>query len=929
MTARRVKVKAMPRMGHRPIRHQPGRGQRIARERGRQATVSSARNGEKSERRGRETGAQPAMSETTVSPTQPRAKDKATSRDAHAPAGGSPKQSAKATDASSEPAPDKQSEKRTPSPAKAAARAERLPAERASLPAAGEAQATPPASADRRFVPPSTDTPQSSPEAAKAPAPEAATADPPAAVPLPPLAGEEDINAIIAADHRDPCGFLGMHALTADGVFVVRAFLPDAREAAVIDAVDGSVIVNLDKMHDAGLFAGAIVGRDKPFAYRFRIITDAGQEELDDAYRLPLILSANDEELLAQGAHLRSYEKLGAHPGTLDGVSGVSFVVWAPNAHRVSVIGDFNGWDGRRHGMRFRHGCGVWELFVPGARAGQFYKYEVKTVPGGMPFARTDPYAFQAERWPGSASIVSDPKAYRWGDRTWMQARRKRDALHAPLAIFEVHLGSWRRKPEEGARCLTYAELAEELPAYVKELGFTHVEFLPLSEFNFDGSLGYQPIALYAPTGRFGTPDDFRRLVDRCHQEGIGVILNWVPVQFPDDPQAPVQFDGTPLYEHPDPRQQRHPQWDTLMYNYGSPAVCNYLLSNALFWMDFYHIDGLRIHGLASILYLDHARGPGQWSRNRFGGHENLEAIDFLRRLNEVVYAEELGAFTIAEEATGWPMVSRPTFVGGLGFGFKWNEVWLHETLRYMARVPIHKRYYHDELTHGPVYAFQENYVLALSHDLVVGGKGPILGRMPGNRWDKFANLRLYYGFLYTQPGKKLMFMGNEFAQDREWNHESSLDWHLLDDPLHKGVQLLICDLNALYVKTPALHEGDCEESGFAWIDSNDSDQCVVSYIRGGTANDGLAIVVCNFTPVTRRGYRIGVPAEGFYAERLNTDSERYGGSNTGNAGGVWASSEPLHGRPCSVSLVLPPFTTLVLEHTTSVLEQTTSLPAD
>ncbi|MGZ9106701.1 MAG: 1,4-alpha-glucan branching enzyme, partial [Rhodoplanes sp.] len=564
--------------------------------------------------------------------------------------------------------------------------------------------------------------------------------------PLPRLAVEGDIQAIVTADHRDPFAVLGMHALTAEGDLVVRAFLPEAREAAVIDAADGRVVVHLDRMHDAGFFAGAIVGRGMPFPYRLRIMTGAGQVEFDDAYRFPPILSESDIRLLAEGTHLRSYRKLGAHPRVLDGVAGVSFAVWAPHAYRVSVIGDFNGWDGRRHGMRLRHECGVWEIFVPGAQAKQFYKYEIKTAPGSLPLTRTDPYAFEAERWPGSASIISDLGTYRWRDDRWMQARRQRNPLHAPLAIFEVHLGSWRRKPEEDARFLTYAELAEQLPQYAKELGFTHVEFLPVSEFNFDGSLGYHPIALYAPTGRFGTPDDFRLLVDRCHQEGIGVILNWVPVQFPDDQQAPVQFDGTSLYEHPDPRQQRHSQWGTLMYDYGRPGVRNYLLSNALFWLECYHIDGLRVDGLAPVLYLDYARSSGQWSRNRFGGHENLEAVDFLRRFNEVVYAEDSGAFTIAEEATGWPMVSRPTFIGGLGFGFKWNEVWLHETLRYMARVPIHKRYYHDELTHGPSYAFQENHLLAVSHDLVVGGKGPILGRMPGNRWEKFANLRLYYG---------------------------------------------------------------------------------------------------------------------------------------------------------------------------------------
>lgn len=878
---------------------------------GRSARIFSRKNGEGSGTAAGEKAAPSAKRAAAASSTEPRAARSVMPPNGQAAGSGDGNQLAKAAVAATEKLPERQPKRGRPFTKEATLEQEEPGAPGTSeLVQADEATAGPPASCDPPHTPASPDAVEPGTHATGAEA-----AAPPPVAPLPPLVHEEDVQAILTADHRDPCAVLGMHALTEEGDFVVRVFLPEARQAAVIDAADGHTVVNLDKIHDAGFFAGAIRGCIKPFPYRLRIVTDAGQTELEDAYRFPPILSENDETLLAQGAHLRSYRVLGAHPVTCEGVAGVAFAVWAPNAHRVSVIGDFNSWDGRRHGMRLRHQCGVWELFVPGAHAGQFYKYEVKTARGVLPLARTDPYAFQAERWPGSASIVSDPDSYRWSDDAWRQARRQHDPLHAPLAILEVHLGSWRRKPEEGGRSLTYAELAEQLPAYAKELGFSHVELLPLSEFNFEGSLGYHPIALYAPTSRFGTPDDFRLLVDRCHQEGVGVILNWVPVHFPDDPQAATRFDGTPLYEHPDPRQQRHPQWDTLTYNYGSPGVRNYLLSNALFWMDCYHVDGLRIDGLASILYLDYGRGPGEWSRNRFGGHENLEAIDFLRRLNEVVYAEEAGVFTIAEEATGWPMVSRPTFIGGLGFGFKWNEVWFQETLRYMARVPIHKRYYHDELTHGPVYAYQENHVLALCHDLVVGGRGPVLGRMPGNRWEKFANLRLYYGLFYTQPGKKLLFMGNEFAQDREWNYEISLDWHLLDDPLHKGIQLLVRDLNRLYAEIPALHEGDCVEGGFEWIDSNDSDQCVISYLRTIPEGQGVAIVVCNFTPVTRRHYKIGVPAAGFYAERLNTDAAQYGGTNAGNAGGVWTSPEPLHGRPYSVSLVLPPFATLIFEH--------------
>ncbi|TVR99451.1 MAG: 1,4-alpha-glucan branching protein GlgB [Rhodospirillales bacterium] len=706
-----------------------------------------------------------------------------------------------------------------------------------------------------------------------------------------------------------------MHALTPEGDLVVRAFLPQAQEAAIIDAATGERVAPMRRLHEAGLFAGSVSGRPAPFRYRLAVVTELGEAVVDDAYRFPPILDDRDTRLLSEGKHWRAFAKLGAHPAEVDGIVGVTFAVWAPNAFRVAVVGDFNGWDGRCHGMRLRHDCGVWEIFVPGAGTGQLYKYEIKTAPEARPMMRSDPLAFQAERWPGTASIVTDLNRYRWGDQAWMQARKDRQPAKDPIAIYEVHLGSWRRKPEEGARWLTYAELAEELPAYVKELGFTHIELLPVSEFNFEGSLGYHPTALYAPTGRFGDPDGLRRLIDRCHQAGIGVILNWVVVQFPDEADGLPHFDGSVLYEHPDPRQQRHPHWNTLLYNYASPQVANYLIGNALFWLEQYHVDGLRIDGLAAILYLDYGRAPGQWSHNRYGGHENLEAIDFLRHLNEAVHREAPGTFTVAEEESGWPMVSRPTFVGGLGFGFKWNEAWLHEVLRHMARNPIHRKYYHEELTHGPSYVFQENHVTPVSHGLVTGGKGPLIGRMPGSHWDKCANLRLFYALMYTQPGKKLLFMGNEFAQYREWNHEVSLDWHMLDDPLHKGMQSLIADLNAVYAAIPALHEGDCADSGFAWIDCNDTDQSVISYLRLRADDEQVVAVVCNFTPVVRQGYRIGVPHAGYYAERLNTDSARYGGSNVGNAGGIWSDPEPTHGRPCSLAVVLPPYAAVVLEY--------------
>lgn len=753
-----------------------------------------------------------------------------------------------------------------------------------------------------------------SPAGAPAAAAAAERARPVRQAPLPPLADDDQVQAVIAADHRDPFAFLGMHAL-ADDALVVRAFVPQARSVAVIDRANGKAVANLERIHPEGLFAGAILDRRARFPYRLRIETAEGRADAEDAYRFPPLLGEADWRRLAEGSDLHSYERLGAHPTTIEGVPGVAFAVWAPNAHRVAVVGEFNAWDGRRHGMRFRHECGVWELFVPEARVGQYYKYEIKAKPGAQPLQKVDPYAFRAERWPGSAAQVVDLADYHWGDRAWMTSRGPRNRRDAPIAIYEVHLGSWRRVPEEDNRWLTYRELAAFLPAYAKDMGFTHIEFLPLAEFNFEGAWGYQPTALFAPTGRFGSADDFRYLVDRCHQAGLGVILNWVAAQFADDPNGLVCFDGEVLYEHPDPLQRHHPRWRTLMYDYGRREVSAFLVSNALYWMDKYHVDGIRLHGLASILYLDYDRAPGEWTRNRFGGHENLEAVDFVRRLNEAVYAEFPTAMTMAEEESGWPMVSRPTFLGGLGFGFKWNEAWLRETLRYLSRNPVHRKYYHDEVTHGPTYAFQENHVLPLSHLEVVQGKGPVLARMPGNYWDKFAHLRLFYAFMYTQPGKKLVFMGDEFAHGREWNHEISLDWHLLEDRLHRGVQTLVRDLNGLYASTAALCELDCEDAGFAWIDCNDSDQSVVSYLRLARDGKGTVAVACNFTPVVRRGYRIGVPAAGFWAERLNTDAERYGGSNVGNAGGVEALNEPMHGRPFALALTLPPYSAVVLQH--------------
>jgi 1,4-alpha-glucan branching enzyme len=739
-------------------------------------------------------------------------------------------------------------------------------------------------------------------------------------LPMHVLAPQGDVDAVLGAHHRDPFAFLGMHVLQPGDRVVVRAFLPQASRVDVVDTATGCVAAALDRVRDEGLFAGAVDGYRAPFAYRLRIETATGRAEVDDPYRFPSLLSEADIHLLAEGNHLHSYRKLGAHRQRVDGVDGVSFAVWAPNAGRVAVIGDFNDWDGRRHGMRLRHECGVWEIFIPGVGTGHLYKYETKGSGGQLLPDRSDPYAFQFEPSPGSAAVIADLGRYRWQDGDWMRRRAGVIPRETPISIYEAHAASWRRKPEEGHRCLTYAELAEQLVDYVKDMAFTHVQLLPVTEYDLDASLGYQPRAPYAPTSRWGTPDEFRQLVDRCHQAGIGVILDWVPNHFSGDARGLGSFDGTHLYEHPDPQRRHLPGSDALIYDYGRREVANFLISNALFWLDEYHVDALRIPGLAPMLHLDYGRSRGDWSPNRFGGHENLEAIDFLRRLNEHVYGECPGSFTVAEDNSGWPRVSHPTFIGGLGFGFKWNLDWVRDSLRYLSRNPIHRKYYHDEITHGPASAFQENFVLPLSHGEVAMGRGSMLRKMPGDRWQRFANLRTFYALMFAHPGKKLMFMGNEFAQEREWNSEISLDWHLLDDPMHQGMQRLVRDLNALYRSTPALYELDCEPEGFSWIDCNDSDQGVISFLRQGKDGQGTVVVVCHFTPVVRRNYRVGVPIAGFYKECLNTDAEKYGGGNVGNEGGVTALPETMHGRPFSVSITLPPFATLILEHKTATI---------
>jgi 1,4-alpha-glucan branching enzyme len=699
--------------------------------------------------------------------------------------------------------------------------------------------------------------------------------------------------AVVEGRHSDPFHYLGLH-IEDDGP-VVRVFLPDASDVAVVD--EHGRASNLRRVHDAGLFAGPLP--DGSPRYHVRARYGEHVVEIEDPYRFPPVLSDFDLYLLGEGTHLRLYDKLGAHPLVLDGVEGVAFVVFAPNARRVSVVGDFNSWDGRRHAMRVR-GNGFWEIFVPGVRPGDRYKYEIIGPAGTMLPLKSDPIAFAIELRPQTASIVVDLAALPHPPPPPGGA----NALSAPISIYEVHLGSWRRRPEQGGRWLSYRELADELPAYARDLGFTHVELLPLSEHPFDGSWGYQPTGLFAPTSRFGTPADFAELIGACHRAGLCVILDWVPGHFPDDPHGLSRFDGTALYEHADPQQGRHLDWNTLIYNFGRNEVANFLLANGLFWLDRYGVDGLRVDAVASMLYLDYSRPPGGWIPNRLGGRENLEAVAFLRRFNSEVFARFPEATTAAEESTAWPMVSRPVEWGGLGFGYKWNMGWMHDTLDYVSKDPIYRKHHHGQIVFGLHYAFSENFILPLSHDEVVHGKRSILGRMPGDEWQRFAGLRAYYAFMFGHPGKKLLFMGNEFGQRDEWSHDRSLDWHLLDEPRHQGVQALVRDLNRLYRGVPALHELDCDSAGFEWVVMDDAERGTFAWLRKGRDIRARCLVVVNFTPMVYRDYRIRVPFSGTWREVLNTDAAPYGGSNVGNAGAIQTLDE---GPVPEVSLVIPP----------------------
>ena len=725
------------------------------------------------------------------------------------------------------------------------------------------------------------------------------------------------IEAIVQGKHGDPFAILGPHVRPqqeGSGV-IVRALLPEAEKVTVLPLESGLLPQPMARIHPDGLFEAVLPGRHAIFPYRLRWTKASGLEiEIEDSYRFAPTLTDYDLYLLGEGAHFRVYEKLGAQLLTLEGVPGVRFGVWAPNARRVSVVGDFNGWDGRVHPMRLHPGNGIWEIFIPGLGEGTLYKFEV-LAKNDQPLAlKADPYAFAFELAPYPASVVTN-LAYRWGDEAWMAERGKKHAVNAPLSIYEVHVGSWRRVPEEMHRAMNYRELAQELAVYVKAMGHTHVELLPITEHPYYPSWGYQTLGYYAPTCRYGSPQDFMCFVDTMHQHGIGVLLDWVPAHFPQDPHGLVYFDGTHLYEHEDPRLREHPDWGTRIFNFGRNEVSNFLIGSALFWLDKYHIDGLRLDAVASMLYLDYSREPGEWVSNKYGGNENLDAIAFIKRFNEVVYREHPDVMTIAEESTAWPMVSRPTYLGGLGFGFKWNMGWMHDLLTYMTKDPIHRKYHHNNLTFGLLYAWHENFILPLSHDEVVHGKGSLHGKMPGDDWQKFANLRVFFTFMYGHPGKKLLFMGGEFGQTHEWNHDTSLDWHLLEmGPYHRGLQQLVQDLNTLYRTEAALHQVDFEPAGFRWIDCNDWEGSVISFLRRARNPQDFLVFVCNFTPVVRHGYRIGVPRGGFFRQRLNTDLYPYGGSNVGNGEGVWAEDIARHGFAHSISLTLPPLAALVLQ---------------
>jgi len=722
-------------------------------------------------------------------------------------------------------------------------------------------------------------------------------------------AQEIEVLQIVRAEHHDPFHVLGAHPVDVGGIpcVAIRVFTPEAASVSVLSESLAEPRV-MERIHPAGFFE--VVFENRPQLFTYRLLLDDGQGhrwEIFDPYSFWPVLTDFDLHLLAEGNHFKYYEKLGAHLWDCGGVAGVLFAVWGPNASRVSVIGDFNSWNGARHPMRLRPECGVWELFLPGLGEGTAYKFEVRSRMGEHIAQKSDPCGFFNEVRPKTASIVCSIDRYQWGDQEWIAERAQHNSHDRPISTYEVHLGSWRRQMDEKHSWLSYRDLAGQLVDYVKEMGFTHIELLPVSEHPLDASWGYQTTGYFATTSRFGRPEDFQYLVDRCHQNGIGVLLDWVPAHFPMDGHGLRYFDGTFLYEHSDPRLGEHRDWGTAIFNFGRTEVRNFLISNALFWLDKYHIDGLRVDAVASMLYLDYSRKPGEWIPNKYGGNENLEAVSFIKDLNTILHGRHPGILTIAEESTAWPGVSHPVHLGGLGFSLKWNMGWMHDMLSYFAKDPVHRKFHHSNLTFALMYAFTENFVLVFSHDEVVHMKGSLLSKMPGDAWQKFANLRALYALMYAFPGKKLLFMGGEFGQWEEWNHDKSLDWHLLNYEPHRRLQACVKDLNRLYRELPQLHRIDFHYSGFEWIDFADSDQSIISFMRKAGGAEDFVVVVGNFTPVPRMEYRVGVPLPGTYQSLFNSDSEIYGGSNVGNGNLVEAEAHHAQGRPYSLNLNLPP----------------------
>lgn len=724
------------------------------------------------------------------------------------------------------------------------------------------------------------------------------------------LLSKEEMEAIINGDHGNVFAVLGIHRNKGSKESFIRAYLPRSSAIEVLSR-DGNSRGMMTKLDERGFYQ-IDLGNTEDYDYKFRITNDQGNTYIaEDTYRFSPTLGDMDIYLLAEGNHLDMYKKLGAHVMEKDGIKGVAFAVWAPNAKRVSVVGAFNNWDGRVDVMRKHPSCGVWDIFIPNIGEGELYKFEIKTNSNNI-FLKADPVAFYSEQRPKTASIVYDLDHYEWHDGDWMRYRSEYNSFDKPMSIYEVHLGSWRRK--EDNKYLSYRELADHLIPYVQNMGFTHVEFLPIAEHPLDASWGYQIIGMFAPTSRFGTPDDLRYMIDKFHQAGISVIMDWVPAHFPKDGHGLNEFDGTHLYEHADPRKGEHTDWGTKIYNYGRSEVANFLCCSALYWLKEFHIDGLRVDAVASMLYLDYSRKDGEWIPNQYGGNENIEAIAFLRRMNELSYSRNDGIVTIAEESTAWPMVSRPTTMGGLGFGYKWNMGWMNDTLRYISHEPIHRKYHHGMLTFGLLYAFNENFILPISHDEVVHGKGSMLSKMPGDEWQKFANLRAYYGFMYTHPGKKLLFMGCEFGQDYEWNSEEGLRWFLLDYPMYRGMQNCVRDLNLMYKGNPCMYQQDFDYRGFEWLDHSNANDSVISYIRRGYNYNDFMIVVCNFTPVVRHNYRLGVPENCDYQEIFNSDDVNYWGSGVKNEGIIHSDNQEFNYKPHSISVTLPPLSTIIIK---------------